>query len=296
MFDLTRLKLLRELAHRGTMTAVAEACGLTSSAVSQQLATLEREARTPLTERTGRRVRLTPAGMRLAAHAAAVLQAVEAAVLDLQAASELPRGTLDVAVFATFARARLLPALSRLRTTLPELRIVVHELEPVDSLEAVRDGRCDVALSFAYNLVPRTETPGLVSTRLMTEPVLLALPPRFEGSPDPIDLAALADADWIVGARQSDDRLLAERACAVAGFAPRMTHAVADYELLLGMVGAGLGVGFVPALGFEVPSAAAVVRRTPAGPPLSRQIDAVTRSALAATPRLRALIAELSGA
>src|SRR4051794_7325454 len=113
MFDLDRLRLLRELAQRGTMTAVAEARGLTSSAVSQQLAILEHEAGTKLYERIGRRVRLTEAGSRLASHAEEILRAVEAAAQDLKAGREQPRGTLAIACFPSFAKAHLLPALIR---------------------------------------------------------------------------------------------------------------------------------------------------------------------------------------
>jgi len=292
MFDLTRLRLLRELAHRGTMTAVAEACHLTASAVSQQLATLEREARAPLLERVGRRVRLTAEGERLAAHAEAILEAVEAAALDL--ARDGPAGLVRVAAFATYARARLLPAILRAHARHPDLRIVLHELEPRESVEAVRDGRCDVAVTFAYNLAPRPGLAGAAAAFLMEEPVLLALPSRWRDAPDPIDLSDLAGEDWIVGSRQADDHTLAERACALAGFAPRMTHGVGDYDLQLEMIAAGLGVGLMPALALQSPSAADVVVRTPAGPPLTRRIEAVTRRALASSPRVRALLAELS--
>lgn len=96
MIDLARLNLLRELAHRGTMSAVATALGMTSSAVSQQLATLERETRVALLERVGRRVRLTAEGARLVSHAEAILQAIEVAQLDLRAASETPEGELEI--------------------------------------------------------------------------------------------------------------------------------------------------------------------------------------------------------
>jgi len=293
MFDLTRLRLLRELAHRGTMTAVGEACGLTSSAVSQQLATLEREARTTLLERVGRRVRLTADGERLVAHAETILQAVETAALDLRASGETPRGVLRVASFATFAKARLLPAVIRLRSRHAELDVVLHELEPRESIEAVRDGHCDLAVSFAYNLVPRPEVAGLAAEFLMEEPVLLALPPRWADAPEPIDPKSLAGEGWIVGSRQSDDHELAQRACALAGFAPRMTHEIGDYDLQLEMIAAGLGVGLVPALGFQFPGAAKVVVRTPGGAPLRRRIEAVTRGALAPSPAVRALLSEL---
>ena len=214
MFDLERLRLLRELAHRGTMTAVARAFRLTSSAVSQQLATLEREARSKLFERAGRRVRLTAEGARLAGHAEEILRAVEAAEIDLKAGREAPRGTLQIACFPSFAKAHLLPAVIRARKRYPELGVVLHDLEPADGIEAVRSGRCDLAVSFAYSLVPRPEVPGLVATPLLEERVLLALPPDWRLARGPIPMQRLVDADWIVGSRGGDDLQLAATAAA----------------------------------------------------------------------------------
>jgi DNA-binding transcriptional LysR family regulator len=293
MIDLPRLRLLRELAYRGTMTAVGTARGLTSSAVSQQLATLEREARVTLFERVGRRVRLTSEGERLVAHAENILRSVEMIELDLQAATGKPRGVIEVACFPSFAKARLLPAIVRARARFPELRVMIQELETPDALDAVRDGRCHVAVSFAYNLVPVPEITGLVSHPLLDEPVLLALPESWRRAHGRINLKRLAQEDWIVGSRQSDDRLLAERACALAGFVPRIAHSVNDYDLVLRMVASGLGVGFVPELGRAFPSAKSVVFRSPVGAPLRRRIHALTRSAFAASPLLKALLSEL---
>src|SRR3954468_10383039 len=175
MFDLTRLRLFRELAHRGTMTEAGAALGLTSSAVSQQIATLEREAKVALLERVGRRVRLTAEGQRLAAHADTILEAVEQAALDLKPERGAIAGTLEVACFPTFAKAYLLPAATRARRRRPGLDIVIRELEPVDAVESVRNGPAHLAITFVYNLVPRPETPGLVTVPLLQEPVLLAL-------------------------------------------------------------------------------------------------------------------------
>jgi len=293
MFDLARLRLLRELGHRGTMTAVATAFGLTSSAVSQQLAVLEREARVALLERVGRRVRLTAEGTRLAAHAETILSAVEAAALDLKPAGETARGLLEIASFPSFAKARLLPAVIRARQRFPELKMVIHELEPADAIEAVRDGRCHLAVSFAYNFAPRPEIAGLIARPLMDEPVLLALPPRWRRAADPIKLERLAREDWIAGSREAEDRRLAERACAPAGFVPRITHTVDDYDLLLRMVSAGLGVGFVPELALRFSGAKPVAIRRPAGAPQRRRIYMLTRQALAASPLVRALLSEL---
>ncbi len=296
MIELARLRLLRELAHRGTMTAVAAAFGLTSSAVSQQLAIMEREARVALLERVGRRVRLTAEGARLVSHAEGILQAVEAAELDLRTASEKPKGELEIACFSTFAKVHLIPAVMRARDRFPEVHVVIHELESADAIEAVRDGRCHLAVSFAYNLAPRPDAACLASQQLMEEPVLLALPERWRAEREPIDLERLAQENWIVGSRQTDDRLLAERACAAAGFAPRITNTVDDYDLLLRMVSAGLGVGFVPELGLRFPSAESVVVRTPGGAPLNRRVHALTRGALTASPSVRALLSDLVSA
>ncbi|HVO03799.1 MAG TPA: LysR family transcriptional regulator [Candidatus Cybelea sp.] len=293
MFDLDRLRLLRELAHRGTMTAVASACGLTSSAVSQQLATLEREAGAKLFERIGRRVRLTDEGLRLTGHAEEIMGAVEAAKQDLEAGRGTARGTLEIACFPSFAKAHLLPAVIRARKRSPELSVLLHDLEPADSIEAVRTGRCQVAVSFAYSLVPRPDVPGLTVHPLLQERVLLALPARWRRAPDPIPLKGLAGEDWIVGSRGADDLALAERACAVAGFAPRIAHTVDDYDLVLQMVAAGLGIGFVPELGLNFPSAKRVVLRHAAGHPLHRRIYALTRDSRAGSPLVQALIKEL---
>lgn len=296
MFDLARLRLLREFARRGTMTAEADAIGLTSSAVSQQLATLEREARVALLERVGRRVRMTAEGVRLAAHAEVILAMVEAAELDLLGASENPEGELQIACFSTYAKVHLVPAVMRLRRRFAHLHVVIRELESVDAIEAVRDGRCHLAVSFTYNLVPRPHVAGLVSRQLMEEPVLLVLPEAWGAAQGPIELKRLAEESWIVGSRQTDDRLLAERACATAGFAPRVTHTIDDYDLLLRMVSAGLGVGLVPAPALKCASAAAVTAHAPGGTPLSRHIHVWTRGTPSASPAIQSLLSELGNA
>src|SRR3954453_7822288 len=126
--DPRRLELLLELSRLGSMREVGEAMHVTTSTVSQQLAALAREAGTPLTEPDGRRVRLTPAGRRLADHAVTILAAIEAARLDLDPAAE-PKGAGRVAGFATAMRRSLLPLVDKLRSGHPDvlLRILEHE-------------------------------------------------------------------------------------------------------------------------------------------------------------------------
>jgi DNA-binding transcriptional LysR family regulator len=276
------------------MSAVAEAFGQTSSAVSQQLAVLEREVNASLFERIGRRVQLTDEGKRMAAHAEAILQIAETARLDMATDKGSPRGEVAIACFSSFAKARLVPAIVRAKARYPDIHVVVHELEPADAVAAVRSGRCHLAITFSYNLVPRPGTRDLVVEPLLDEPVLLAVPGTPTSRPRAVRLEQFEEAEWIVGSRHAYDRILLDRACAVAGFAPRVTHEVDDYELILRLVAAGLGVSFVPQLAVQTPGADSVECKIPTGMTLRRQVQAITRPALVDSPPVRALLAELA--
>lgn len=293
MMDLDRLRLLRELAQRGTMTAVAEASRLTPSAVSQQLATLEAEVQVKLLEPVGRGVKLTEAGRRLVAHAETILNAVEVARLDVGAKSATPRGVLNIGCFASFAKARLLEAARHTRQIYPDLSISIHEMEPEDASHAVRTGRCDGAIVYSHNLAPLAPLPGFVERRLLEEPMLLALPRRLRRLPKVVDLSALADCDWIGGSRGPGGYNLTSRACALAGFAPRITHSIDDYDLLLRMVAADLGISFAPAMALRAYPHKDVSVRTPAGPPLRRSISLIARPAVSSSPGMVALLGHL---
>ncbi|MEV0381541.1 LysR family transcriptional regulator [Nonomuraea sp. NPDC050643] len=247
MLDPGRLRLLREFAEHGTMTAVAEVCGLTSSAVSQQLATLEREAKVPLFERAGRRVRLTAEGLRLVRHAHIVLNALDAAEEDLRS-SPTPRGPVRVACFATAAVHRLLPAIAAARTRHPALHVIVYELEPREAVEALRAGGCDLAVSFTYSLIPEDPPPGVSRRALGAERILIALPTGHPAAPGPVDLRSLREEQWIAGSRGTTDHEMLDRACALAGFRPNVIHTADDYALVLRMVSEGLGASLVPEL------------------------------------------------
>lgn len=294
MFDLSRLRLLRELSHRGTMTAVAAANRLTPSAVSQQLATLEAEANTRLFEPVGRRVKLTAAGFRLAAHAETILAAVGAARVEMGIVSSEPSGKFEVGCFGTFAKAHVVPAIVRAQAKHPDFNVILHELEPEDALDAVRTGRCDCAIIYTHSLVPRPVDPSFVTRTLINEAVLLALPSSLGCAPPVVDLADLADRDWIGGARGPGGYELTRRACAFAGFAPRITHWIDDYELLLHMVSAGLGVSFVPAVALDLYPDTGVTVRAPGGITLRRTTEIIARAAVASSPAFAAFLAELS--
>lgn len=261
MLDVRRLRLLRDLARLGTIAAVAEARTYTPSAVSQQLAALQREAGVPLLERTGRGVALTPAGVTLVEHTETVLAALEAASAALAAARTGLSGIVHIGAFPTAVHTLLPAALVALGRDHPGLDLMVSELDPAAAPEALRERRLDVALLHDYDLAPAEPDPTLDSTHLMDETVFLAVPgtPSVPGTPvvsgtaddaapaDPV--GGFRDADWIVASPGTLCHTVAVRACRAAGFTPRVRHHVDDFAAVLTLVAAGQGVALVPQLG-----------------------------------------------
>jgi len=242
-----RLELLAELSRLGSMRAVADVLGTTTSTVSQQIAVLAREMGTPLIEPAGRRIRLTPAGRRLAEHAVTILGAVEAAQLDLGPEAE-PNGTLRVAGFATAIRAYLLPAITRLAATHPRVRVLVREHEPAEALQLLTTGQADLALVYDYNLAPAAPDPAMHSTPLWTARWGLGVP-ASESAPGTTTLQAFArfrTHDWIGNSRNTADEDVIRTLAAMAGFTPRITHQADSLDLVQDMITAGLGVGLLP--------------------------------------------------
>ncbi|WP_225731524.1 MULTISPECIES: LysR family transcriptional regulator [unclassified Nocardia] len=240
MLDVRKLRLLRELAHRETIAAVAEALNYTPSAVSQQLTALEREAGTPLLERTGRRVTLTPAAHRLVAHAETILAVLEQAAAELTG-DELT-GHLRIGVFPTAVRTILSPALVALSTAHPRLELFVSELDPVLAPGALRAGTLDVALVQEYDYVPVERDPALDTEPLLTETVYLAA--LSDGSLD-----MRRESPWIASTPGTLCHTMTVRACQAAGFTPRIRHHADDFGTVLALVAAGQGVALVPGLG-----------------------------------------------
>ncbi|TDO43404.1 DNA-binding transcriptional LysR family regulator [Kribbella sp. VKM Ac-2527] len=289
MLDPIRLRLLREFAEHGTMTAVGEVCRMTSSAVSQQLATLEREAKVPLFERTGRRVRLTTEGWRLVRHAHIVLNALDAAEADLHSAST-PRGPVRVATFGTAALQRLLPAIAAARTRHPQLNVILHELEPHEAIDVLRAGDCDLAITFTYNLIPEDPPPGVSRHLLGVESILIALPADHPAATGDVDLRLLREEPWMAGSQGTTDHEMLDRACALAGFHPNVIHTADDYALVLRMVREGLGAALVPEVVATLGVPDGVVLRSITAIEITRTTHALTRTPTPATNALLELL------
>jgi DNA-binding transcriptional LysR family regulator len=246
MLDVRRLRLLRELAHRGTIAAVADALAYTPSAVSQQLAALEREAGVPLLRRTGRRVTLTPAGAALAEQTEAVMALLEQASATLVAAKDGLTGPLRIGAFPTAVRTILPAALVALGRDHPGLELMVTELDPAAVPDALRTGRLDVALVHEYDYVPARPDPALETEPLIEETIYLASVGEPPAGEDPIERHR--EAPWIMASPGTLCHAMAVSACQIAGFTPRIRHHADDFATVLALVAAGQGVALVPQL------------------------------------------------
>ncbi len=240
-----RLELLVALARLGSMREVADELGVTTSTVSQQLAALARETGTVLLEPTGRRVRLTPAGRRLADHGLTILAAVDAARADLNPGAEAV-GTVRVAGFATAIRRSLLPLLVSLRGT--RVRMLIAEHEPAEALVLLAEDAIDLALVYDYALAPRTVDDRFEVTPLWTARWGLGVPEEsaVNGLPAVGTVERHRDHDWIVNSRNDADERVVAALAAHAGFTPRIAHRADSLDLVQDLVAARLGVGLLP--------------------------------------------------
>ena len=242
-----RLELLAELSRLGSMHAVADTLGTTTSTVSQQIAVLGREMGTQLTEPDGRRVRLTPAGRRLAEHAVRIVAAVEAARLDLRPGAE-PSGTVRVAGFETAIRHCLLPVVIGLAASHPLVHVLIREHEPADALELVAADQADLALTYDFNLAPAAIDAAVTTVGLWTSRWGLGVPahePAGTGiAPEVFD--RFRGQAWIGNSRNTADEHVIRTIAAMAGFSPRITHQADNLDLVQDMITAGLGVGLLP--------------------------------------------------
>ncbi|KQV24509.1 LysR family transcriptional regulator [Yonghaparkia sp. Root332] len=291
--DVRRLELLRELADRGSITAVAAATHRTASAVSQQLKLLEREAGVALTERRGRGIELTGAGLALAETARRIAVAIESAEALWLEFKQSPQGTVSVSAFPT-AGQMLLPGTLRALRDEPGLEIVLtdHDLPLPDFAQLTAD--YDIVIADSQGIPAHWNENGLRCVPLMTEPFDVALPAGHRLVEKTVVRGTdLVDEQWIgapVG--YPYDRVL-ERLGAAVGREPRIVQRIMDNLIVERLVAAGIGIAILPR--FTTRSHGnGIVTRPITGLPAERQISALMRADRAERPSVRRVLELLS--
>lgn len=290
--DVGRLRLLREVELRGSIAAAAREVGLTPSAVSQQLSILEREAGTPLLDRSPRGVLLTGAGQALVSRARSILQLLEEARADLDRLTGELSGHIRIGTVASAAAALVSPAAIRLAAEHAALELTVTVAEPGRSIDQLLEGDLDIAVVDVYDGVPVPVPDYLLSTDLCTEQLVVvsavgALPGRGA-----VRLSALSDVNWVMPPLDAACGQAVRFACRAEGFEPRVRWETDDMLLLVRAVSAGHGVAVLPRLAVA-DNVAEIEIRPLAEPNMSRRLLALTRTSSQDRPIIRAALDEL---
>jgi molybdate transport repressor ModE-like protein len=284
MLDVKRLRILREVAQRGSFSAAAEELYLSQSAVSQQIATLEREVGMKLLDRTREGPKLTDAGRVLVSHAEAAIARLDEAERELAAIAGLEGGELRLASFPSASATVLTEAVSVFHRRHPKVRLSVADAEPDESLPQLRGGEIDLALTFDYPTVPRDSDRDIEHTLVLEESMHIALPKDHPLARRPmVPLAELADTEWLCGSRPSSCGEVVVQACRDAGFEPHIGFESDDYHVMQGFIAAGLGVTLLPDLALPTLRSDLVVRPTEPEAP-TRRVWAASRAEGARSP------------
>jgi DNA-binding transcriptional LysR family regulator len=290
MLDVRRLRVLREVVARGSFSGAADTLHLSQSAVSQQVAALEREVGMQLLDRTSEGPRLTPAGETLMGHADVVLARLDEAERELAEIAGLEGGLVRLVSFPTASATLVTHAVSTFRARFPDVDLKLGEAEPHDSLPALRAGEYDVALAYDFELEPEEPGRDLERQLILEETMEVALP---KGHPlaasKAIALPDLAEDDWLCGVSQGSCRAHVIRICQNAGFDPRIGFESDDYTVLQGLVAGGLGVALLPELALSGRHPEIVVRPVTGKPPV-RRVWAVTREGSGRSPATEAML------
>jgi DNA-binding transcriptional LysR family regulator len=262
------LRTLVEVVRTGSFAEAARRLGYTSSAVSQQISAFEREAHS---------IRPASAALLIADRGGELLAAFDGFEHEVKAMVQGLRGRLRIGTFPT-ASARLVPrAVAKLSADLPDAEIRLDEAEPDDVLPLVLAGELDLALVYAYDLVPQTWPEELTVLPLLDEALLVMVPAEHPAAKNNVKLEDLKDERWIASRDGTSGATCLTRLCAASGFAPKIAFRSNDYEVVQSLVAAGVGVALVPALGYKgLPGTHAMPLRSK---PLRRHVHVVHRTA-----------------
>jgi DNA-binding transcriptional LysR family regulator len=296
--------MLHEFAARGSIAQTANALGYTPSAVSQQLAVLEREAGTPLLDRTARSAGLTDAGRRLAIYAERILAMVEEAEADLSARAAEPSGRVVVTAFPSAAVA-FAPALARSLRAHPKLSLLLRQSSPSEGLQLVRSGEVEAAIvddwtgRLAASLQGMNHDQGVLSYyQLVRDPLVLVVARGHPAAnPErPVDLRALRDEPWLAAPSGEPSRQAVDRLLAAVGVTPPVPSEFEGLGTIVNLVARGLGIAIMPRLAVGAYERRVVVREMPAGLDLARDVYAVARTASVLRPSVGVIVSALRGA
>jgi DNA-binding transcriptional LysR family regulator len=295
MLNVGRLRVLKEVAYRGSLSGAAEALSYSQSAVSQQISALEAETGMTLLERHPRGVTLTAAGQTLVGHAEGILARLEAAEAALSGIAGLRGGRLRMASFPT-AGATLMPlAIATFRSAYPGVELTLAEGEPEEIVPRLRAGELDLALLFEF----AGETPlqeGMTRVELLEDPMYLALARKHAlASKDKLRLEDLREQSWVQTSRSSRCARHVVRCCHAAGFEPEVSFESDDYQTVQGLVAAGVGVALIPELALSVVREDIAIRALSPSSPVRRVIAAAPAGARL-VPAAPAMLAVLEGA
>ncbi|MBO4259494.1 LysR family transcriptional regulator [Streptomyces griseorubiginosus] len=295
MLNLDRLRTLDALARHGSVSGAAEGLHITTSAVSQQMAKLEREVGQRLLAKNGRGVRLTDAGRLLAEHAALILSQVELAQSDLEAQRGQVVGELRLVAFPTALRGLFPAALAALRDDHPALRVRSRELEPEEGVNAVLRGDADLAVVLDWYNKPLPMPDGLAKAPILDDPVEIAMPAGhpLAGRED-VDLDDFGEDEWVVWPEGEFCHEWLLYTLRSKGIEPRIAHRAEEHHTQLALVAAGLGVCVAPRLGRDPMPAG--VRAVPVRHRVHRYVYAVWRADADRRPSIRAAVEALQEA
>ena len=299
MLDLHRLRLLQEFAARGSIARTAAVLGYTPSAVSQQLAALEREAGTALLDRSARRAELTDAGRRLAGHAERILAMVEEAETDLSTEAQEPAGRVVTTAFPSAAVA-FAPALTRSLRAHPRLTLVLRQTPAREGLRQVRSGDVDVAIVDDWTSRLAEEVDGSILTcyHLIRDQLVLVLPRTHPAAAadQPVDLRALRHEPWLAAPAGEPSRQAVDRLLAAVGVAPPVLSEFEGMSTIVSLVARGIGIAILPRLAVAAADRRIVVRDLPHGLDLARDVYAVARTASVRRPSVAVIVTALRAA
>jgi DNA-binding transcriptional LysR family regulator len=277
MDDLRLLKVLREVALRGSFSAAADALSYSQPAVSQQIARLEAQAGVKLIERQPKRICLTPAGEALVRHTERILAQLAAAQAELGEIASSARGRLRLASFATAAGTIVPRAVSEFRRLRPGVTVDLQLMDPPASIPALRRGDIDIAISTDGGFDSDPDLSGLGVERLMDDVLYAALPDEHPlATRRALALTDLKDEEWMLVDLRGTcaDSNIVLRACREAGFEPNVAYTSDDYFAIQGLVASGMGIALVPGLALASARSDVAVRPLRGRPPY-RRIGAV---------------------